>query len=485
MQPPWQPRPGDVIVRRPRQAEIAPVQIHLTRRTVPVRGVASPMAIVYGFMALAAVGTGFLLLPVANTTGDVTPFLTALFTSVSAITVTGLIVVDTPSYWTGFGEAVILVLLFIGGLGFMTSAAFLLILIGQRLGLQNQLAISRGLGVSQLGGLPALVRNIVLAAIGFQVVGAFALFLRWYVFGSLWEGISAAEALWQSAFHAASGFNNAGFTVFPAEHVSGQSITAFADDFIVLPIMGVLILVGGLGYLVIYEFVAVRKISRFSMDTKLILVGTVAMLVAGAALVFAVEFSREGTLASRTTGEKAADAMFQAVGGRTAGFTTIDWGETSDATNLGMQALMFIGGASASTAGGIKLGTFALIILAIAATVRNRRNTHVFGRAIPADTVRQALVVGAVAISTLFVLTFLVAAVEDFPFGAVLFETVSAFGTVGLSTGITDQLSDWGKGIIVAAMFMGRFGPLTLALLMQGREYSEPYRFAEERVRIG
>ena len=443
------------------------------------------MAIVYGFLALAAIGTGFLLLPIANTTGEVTPFLTAVFTSVSAITVTGLIVVDTPTYWTGFGEAVILVLLFIGGLGFMTSAAFLLILIGQRLGLQNQLAISRGLGVKQLGGLPGLVRNIVLAAVGFQLIGAFGLFLRWYVFGSLWEGITAAEALWQSVFHAASAFNNAGFTVFPAEHVGGASITAFANDFVVLPIMGVLILIGGLGYLVIYEFVAVRRVSRFSMDTKLILVGTVAMLVAGAALVFAVEFGSGGALEGRSTRDKAADAVFQSVGGRTAGFTTIDWGETSEATNLGMEAMMFIGGASASTAGGIKLGTFALIVLAIGATVRNRRNTQVFGRAIPADTVRQALVVGAVAVSTLFFLTFLVAAVEDLPLGAVLFETVSAFGTVGLSTGITDQLSDWGRGIIVAAMFMGRFGPLTLALLMQGREQSEPYRFAEEQVRIG
>ena len=203
------------------------------------------------------------------------------------------------------------------------------------------------------------------------------------------------------------------------------------------------------------------------------------------ALAVAVEFGSGGALEGRSTRDKAADAVFQSVGGRTAGFTTIDWGETSEATNLGMEAMMFIGGASASTAGGIKLGTFALIVLAIGATVRNRRNTQVFGRAIPADTVRQALVVGAVAVSTLFFLTFLVAAVEDLPLGAVLFETVSAFGTVGLSTGITDQLSDWGRGIIVAAMFMGRFGPLTLALLMQGREQSEPYRFAEEQVRIG
>ncbi|NQW18531.1 MAG: hypothetical protein HQ478_13695 [Chloroflexi bacterium] len=485
MQPPWQPRPGDVIVRRPRQAEIAPVQIHLRRRGVPVRGIASPMIIVYGFVALAVLGSLLLWLPISTTDGDSPDFMTALFTAVSAITVTGLVVVDTPTFWSGFGEGVIAVLLFLGGLGFMTSAAFLLILMGQRIGLQNQLAIRSGLGVSQLGGLPVLVRNIVLTAVLLQAIGAVAMFLRWYVFGTLWNGISAGEALWQAVFHSASAFNNAGFSIFPPDKIEGESVTAFSGDYFILAVLSGLIILGGLGYLVMYELITVRRLSRLSIDAKLILVGTVALLLAGAALVFALEYDRAGTLAERPTGEKIADAAFQSVVARTAGFTVIDWGETQEATKLSTVALMFIGGASASAAGGIKIGTFAVIILAIFGTLKNRVHTQVFGRSIPQHVVRQALVVGAVAIAAVFALTFALAAIEDQPLGDILFEAVSAFGTVGLSTGITGALSDWGRGIIIAAMFMGRFGPLSLALLMQGREEVEPYRFAEERVRIG
>ena len=485
MQAPWQPKPGDVIVRRPRQAEIAPVQIRLTRRSVPVRGMSSPMLVVYGFLGLVTLGTVLLFLPIANTHGEFTPIIDAVFTAVSAVTVTGLVVVDTATYWSAFGQGVIFALIFVGGLGFMTSAAFLLILVGQRLGLQNQLAIRQGLGVRQLGGLATLVRNIVITAIVLQMFGGLALYLRWYVFGSLWDGIPPAEAVWQSAFHAVSAFNNAGFVVFPPERVAGDSVTAFGTDYAVLGIIGILIIFGGIGYAVIYDVVRVRRISRFSLDTKLVLVASAVLLFAGAALIFGTEFNRPGTLGGRSVPAKAAEAVFQSVSGRTAGFSTIDWGQTSDHTNVAVQALMFIGGASASTAGGIKIGTFAVIVITILATVRAKRHILVFGREIPADIVRQAMVVGAVASAAVFTFTFLMAAVEDLPFSKILFETVSAFGTVGLSTGITAELSDWGKGILAATMFMGRFGPLTLALLMQGREHVEPYRFAEESIRIG
>ncbi len=485
MQPPWQPRPGDVIVRRPRQAEIAPVQIHLTRRSVPVRGVASPMMVVYGFLALATVGTVLLYLPVASTGDESTPLVDAIFTAVSAVTVTGLVVADTATHWSLFGKGVIFALIFVGGLGFMTSAAFLLILVGQRLGLQNQLAIRRGLGVRQLGGLAALVRNIVITAIAFQVLGATALFLRWYVFGSLWEGISAREAVWQSAFHAVSAFNNAGFVIFPPDRVGGDSLAGFATDYAVLGVIGLLIIFGGISYAVIYQLIRVRRPSRFSLDTKLILVATVALLLMGAAFVFVVEFDRPETFGNRAVHEKAIEALFQGATLRTAGFTTIDWSATTEHTNIATESLMFIGGASASTAGGIKIGTFAVIVVTILGTLRNRRHIMVFGRELPADIIRQAMVVGLVAVATVFTFTMLMAAVEDLPLSKILFETVSAFGTVGLSSGITGDLTDAGRAILTVAMFTGRFGPLTLALLMQGREEIEPYRFAEETIRIG
>lgn len=485
MHTPWRPKLGDVIVRRPREAEIAPVQIHLRRRSVPVRGVASPMIVVYGFAVAAILGSALLYVPIANTTGEFTPPIKAIFTSVSAVTVTGLVVVDTATYWSTFGHAVIFALILIGGLGIMTGAALLLMLIGQRLGLQNQLAIREGLGVRQLGGLGALVRNIALTALTFELLGALALFLRWYVFDEMWPGVQLNEALWQSAFHAVSAFNNAGFVILPPKHFDGSSLVAFQNDYAVLAIMGILIIVGSISYLVLHDLVTVRRLSRLGLDTKLILIATVMLIIVGASLVFATEYSGSRTLGERAVGDKLAAATFESAISRTAGFSTLDWGHTNDLTNFGMGTMMFIGGASTSTAGGIKIGTFVVIVLTIFATVRARRNIQVFGREIPSDVVRQAMVVGAVAVGAIFVFTFLIVAIEDFPLNQLLFEIISAFGTVGLSTGITPSLGAGGQIILVTAMFVGRLGLLTLALLMQGGGDEKPYRFAEERVRIG
>lgn len=461
------------------------MQIRLTPRGVPVRGVASPMIIVYSFVTLAILGTLLLFLPIANTQTGFTPFVDALFTAVSAITVTGLVVVPSATYWSGFGQGVIFSLIFLGGLGFMTSAAFLLLLIGQRLGLQSQLAIREGLGVRQLGGIGSLVKGIVAVAIGVQAVGTLALYSRWFVFGSLWEGISGAEALWMSAFHSVSAFNNAGFVIFPPAHLPGASMASFAGDFAVLPLMMFLTLVGGLSFMVLRDLVVVRRPPRFSLDTKLVLVTSAALIAAGWAAFFATEFDNAATLGDRPVPEKAVDALYESINGRTAGFTTLDWGAMSDHSSVLMQALMFIGGASASTAGGIKVGTFAVIVATVFATIRRQRHVQTFGREIPFEVVRQAMVVGAVAAATVFTFAFIMLAIEDLPFKELLFETISAIGTVGLSQGITADLSEWGRGVLVLAMFIGRFGPISLALLMQGRGEEEPYRFAEERVRIG
>lgn len=485
MQPPWQPRPGDVVVRRPRQAEIGPVHINVERRSVPVRGPASPMLVVYGFLVLTFIGTLLLWLPVAREDDGFTPFLTALFTATSAITVTGLVVVDTASYWTSFGHVILLLLAFIGGLGFMTSAAFLLIIVGQRIGMQSQLAIREGLGVRQLGGLPSLIRRIVVLSLAIQLIGTLLLFLRFYVFGSLWDGISIGTALWQSAFLGVSAFNNAGLVILPVEYVPGSSLEAFRSDEWVLGIVAGLIILGAIGYLAIFDIITIRRFRRFSLESKIVLTGTVILLFAGTGLIYVLERDNDDTIGGLSTANQVGDAFFNATIARTAGFSIDDFGEHRDTTNIVIEGLMFIGGASASTAGGIKINTVALIVISTVATVRGRRTLSAFKRDIPQELARRSLVIGGLATLTVASFLIVLTMVEDLPLADLQFEIFSAIGTVGVSTGVTPLLGDGGKIVVSAAMFVGRFGPLTLALLMAGREAPIGYRYAVERIRIG
>ena len=486
MQQNWRPKPGDVIVRRPRESEIAPVQLHIEPRTVSVRGPTSPMMLVYGFLCITALGTLLLALPISNSGTGFTPFFDALFTATSAVTVTGLVVVDTPVAWSIFGQAVIFVLVFIGGLGFMTGAAFLLLIVGQRIGLRGRIALTEGVGVGQLGSVVGLVRNIVILALSVQILGMVLLFLRFYVFGSLWTDITAGEALWQSAFHSVSAFNNAGFVILPAARLGGPSLVPFASDYVVLAIMGGLIIVGGLGYAVLRDLAVVRRITRLSLDTKLVLLGSAVLTVLGAVVFLACEYDRPGTLGEMTIGDKLVNAAFHSVSTRTAGFNTVDYAEISAQSGISTEALMFIGGASASTAGGIKVNTFMVVAVAVFATVRSRRYVSAFGREISLSVIRRAMVVGAVATAFVAVAVFTLAALEsDLSLRDIMFETFSAFGTVGLSSGITASLGDSSRVVLVVAMFVGRLGPLTLGLLMAGREVHQFYRLAEEHVRIG
>jgi len=443
------------------------------------------MLVVYGFLVLTFIGTMLLWLPIARDEDGFAPILTAMFSATSAITVTGLVVVDTADYWTTFGHVVLLVLAFIGGLGFMTAAAFLLIIVGQRIGMQSQLAIREGLGVRQLGGLPSLIRRIVVLSITIQLIGSVMLFLRFYVFGSLWDGISIATALWQSAFLGVSAFNNAGLVILPSDHIPGASLEAFRSDEWVLGIIAGLIVLGALGYLAIFEIITIRSLRRFSLETKIVLTGSIALLVMGTTFIYVLERNNDETIGTLSAPNQLGDAFFNATIARTAGFSIDDFGEHEDTTNVVFELLMFIGGASASTAGGIKLNTFALIVIATVATVRGRRNLSAFNRDIPQELARRALIIGALAALTVVAFLIALTMVEDMPLSDLQFEIFSAIGTVGVSTGITPLLGDGGKIVVATAMFVGRFGPLTLALLMAGREAPVGYRYATERIRIG
>ena len=448
------------------------------------------MVLIYGFLTVIAIGTLLLMLPISSNHDSSLGFgdraTEALFTSTSAVAVTGLVVADTDVAWTRFGQSIIMVLFFIGGLGFMTGAAFMLMIVGQRFGLQGQLIVRAGLGDAQLGAIALLVRKIVIFSVVTQLIGIGALFLRWYVFGELWEGISAGEALWQSTFHAVSAFNNAGFEILPDSLVGGASLEAFRADIPLLLIMATLIFVGGISYFVMADILRTRQFRRLRLDSKLVLVGTAGLLLLGAVIFLGTEWSSSETIGDQNVASKIANSVFHSVTVRTAGFSTVDYDEIAHANNIGTQALMFIGGASASAAGGIKVNTFTIIVIAMVATSLGKRQVNAFGRELPRLLVQRALIIGAVATALLLALLMALTIVQPgLAFEDALFEVVSAFGTVGLSRGITGELNDAGRFVVAVAMFLGRFGPLTVALLMAGRETTESYRYANERVRIG
>ena len=472
----WTPKPGDRVVRHPRRAEMEPVHVHVTARKVPSRALASPLILIYAFAALIALGTALLLLPFAHHGDGFTPFMAALFTAASAVTVTGLVVEETAVYWTRTGQVFILGLMFVGGLGFMSIATFLVILIGHRISLAHSLLVRESLGVNQLGGLVRLTVYIVLFAAGIQALGFVALFARF----SFDHG--PAEAVWQAAFHAVSGFNNAGFIALTQE----EGLAAYTTDGAILGIIAALCLIGAISFWVVVDIVRFRRFALFSLTTKLVLTFTAVLILVGALAFFGFEYENPATIGQMSLKDKIVSSIFHSVTGRTAGFATADFGATEQQTNLFFSALMFIGGASASVAGGIKINTFAVVVIAVLSTIRGRSHVSAFGRELRQTQVQRSMVIGTVAIAFVFlVATALTFSEDGGDFIALFFESVSSFGTVGLSTGLTPDLSSWGHVILVISMFVGRIGPLTLGLAMAQRTETDPYRFPEERVTIG
>ena len=471
----WKPKPGDRLIRHPRQDEMEPIRVTVEQRRVQSRTGASPLIIVLIFAILIAISTGLLLMPFAHHGTGMTPFMDALFTATSAVTVTGLVIQETSTYWTPAGQAMLMGIIFVGGLGFMTLATFLLVLVGQRVTLRQRLLIRESLGANQLGGLVRMAVGIVLIAIGIQIVGFVALAVRfWFIY-------PPGEAIWQAAFHAISGFNNAGFIAFKDE----SGLEAFQSDGAVLGILAALIFLGAISYGVIIDVAQHRRFRLLGLNTKLILTFIPIMLLLGAGLFLLFEYSNPHTLGALSVSQKLTTSMFEAVN-YTAGFSTIDYAEANQGTGFIMSALMFVGGASASVAGGIKINTLAVVMVAVASTIRGRAHASAYGREIPDEQVKRALTVGSISLGMLFlVILFLTLSNTTFDFLSLIFESVSAFSTVGLTTGITPDLSEWGHVVLVVAMFVGRIGPFTLVIALAQNSETGRYRYAEEHVTIG
>jgi trk system potassium uptake protein TrkH len=428
------------------------------------------------FLTVISVGTLLLLLPVATAEGGRASLLTALFTATSALTVTGLVVENTASYWSGFGEGVILALIQIGGFGIMFLASLVAVAVFHRLGLRRRLLTQAETGAVQLGD----IRRILVGVAWFTLVfeGAIAVVLALKL--GLGEGEPAFRAAYLGVFHAVSAFNNAGFDLFD------DSLVGFAGDFwMLVPILAGFV-VGGLGFPVLVDLRrALLHPSRWSLHTKLTLYTTGLLLAAGISAFLWFEWSNPGTLGDMSWPGKLLTGVFQGATPRTAGFTTIDYGSADETTLLTTTMLMFVGGGSASTAGGIRLTTFALLGFMMWSEVRAEPDVQFFRRRVHPAAQRQALTVALVGLTVAVWGTLTIMAVSPASLPESLFEAFSAFGTVGLSTGITAELSAPGQLVLIALMFLGRIGPWTFAAALVLRQRRSQYRYPEERPIIG
>ena len=469
-------RMGDRIVRRPRLRELLPSIAKSSPVRHPARHFTPPFILFYSFGGLIVVGGLLLTLPIANNDGGMTPPEVAFFTSTSAVTVTGLTVESTAEYWTSFGHAVIFTLMLVGGLGFTTLATFFLIILGQRITLPERMLMRDTMGINRLGGLVAVTRNIVLIVIAIYVIGAVMIWWR------LHDSFSAGEGIWQSAFLSVSAFNNAGFTILP----DSDSLSKFFSSTSLLAFLAVLIVLGGISWTVLVDVFRQRRFSRLTLDTKMVVTTSLFLWVLGAGVLFIGEYDNKETLGSFSVVEKGIQSVFHSISGRTAGLSTIDFSDATGLTKLFYPFLMFVGGAAGSLAGGIKVATLAVIIAATVSSIRGRLQAEAFGREIPHFQVHRALTVAALGMTLLFIVALaLTITEENISFLRLFFDTISAFGTTGLSTGVPPELSMAGKILFMITMFAGRLGPLTMALALAPREDATVYRFVQERVKIG
>ncbi|MDG4800168.1 potassium transporter TrkG [Micromonospora sp. WMMD980] len=444
------------------------------RRSGRLRHPAQVIAV--GFGTAVAVGTGLLSLPLATRSGERTGLVDALFTATSAVCVTGLVAVDTGSYWSGFGQAVILLLIQAGGLGIMTLATLFTVLLSRRLGLRARFLAQAETKSLDLTDVRAVVRRIVLFSLASEAVVAVALTAR---FATAYDE-PFGVAVYDGVFHAVSAFNNAGFST------NADSLVGYVTDpWICLPIAAAVIL-GGLGFPVVFELLRCwRRPALWSVLTRITLALSGVLLVLGTAVLTFAEFTNPRTLGPLDGWHKLLAGFFASTMTRTAGFNSVDIGAMRPESLLASDALMFIGGGSAGTAGGIKVTTFGLLAFVLWSEMRGELHVNVGRRRIPASNQRQALAVALLSVGAVVTATFALLATTPYRLDVVLFEAVSAFATVGLSTGITAALPPQADLLLVVLMFAGRVGPLTLASALALRDRNRRFELPEERTIVG
>ena len=435
--------------------------------------------IAMGFAGLILLGAGLLTLPAASRSGVSCGFFPALFTATSATCVTGLVLYDTYTQWSPFGQTVIITLIEIGGLGFMSAASTFVFLLRKRVGLRQKMVIAQALNLNDMDGVVRIQKLVLTGSLTIQGIGAAILFLRFL------PEFGFRRALVWGVFHAISAFCNAGFDLFGALE-PGQSLIIFNDDPIICLTLITLVTVGGLGFLVWEELARVRKFKHFSVYTKLVLLMTGGILLVGTAVILLLEWSNPETFGPMPVWQKVMNAFFQTGTLRTAGFVTVDQAALRDATKAFSILVMFIGGSSGSTAGGLKTVTVLVLLLFIWAKARGKHSVHVFKRNIPQEKAMDAMTIAFITVVLSLFGAMVISAVSPVSFLDAWYEAVSAICTVGLTAAGTANLGILAQSIIIAFMYFGRVGILTLSLgFLMGDKAKDRFQYADTNLLIG
>ncbi len=434
--------------------------------------------LVLGFAGIIIFGAFLLTLPISTQSGAGTTFIDALFTATSAVCVTGLVVVDTGTHYSYFGQMVIILLIQVGGLGIMAMSTLFALLVGKRIRLKERLLMQEALNQLTVSGVVRLTIYIIRITLLIEFVAGTILAIRWYP-------ELGTKGIYYGYWHAVSSFCNAGFDLFGPITGKFSSVTSYVDDITVNLTIAGLIILGGIGFAVIYDVWESRSFVKLSMHSKIVLITSGILIVGGAILIYLLEYTNSDTLAPLSMQGKILASFFQSVTARTAGYNTIDIGKMHDGSLLLMVILMFIGASPASTGGGIKTSTAAVLVLATWALIRGRSDAECFSRRIPKEIIYKAFSVMFISFLLVIVVTMALTITEKAEFIQVLFEVTSAFGTVGLTTGMTPSLSFSGKCWLIFTMFAGRVGPITLALAIAMRAKKAQVQYPDGKIIIG
>lgn len=432
-----------------------------------------PRILALGFAGLILFGALLLNLPIASQNNESIGFINALFTSASSVCVTGLVVVNTAYHWTLFGQIVIIILIQMGGLGFMTIATIAALVIGKKITLKERLVIKEQLNQETMSGLVKLTKYVILSTFLIEGIGALLLSLRFVPIYGVSQGI------WFSIFHSISAFCNAGFDIL------GESIVPFVGDYIINLTICALVILGGLGFSVYIDISKNKQFKRLQLHTKFVLIITSSLLIGGMIIFLLLENGNPLTLQNLSLGDKLLASFFQSVVPRTAGFNSINIGALYDTSAFFIIILMFIGGSPGSTAGGIKTTTFGALALTTISVVKGNKDVVAFKKRISYDVINKSLAIVMVGLLLVGMVSFILTITEEAEFLDLLFETTSAFATVGLSTGVTPNLTDFGKILLTLTMYAGRVGPLTMAFAFSRKHIHAKYKYSEGNIIVG
>ena len=427
-----------------------------------------------GFLAVIIIGAVILSLPISSRSGEPTNFLDAIFTSTSAVCVTGLITLDTSTHWSTFGQTVIMALIEIGGLGFMSFTVLISLILGKKITLRERLVMQEAMNTFSIQGLVRMVKYVLIFTVSVQFFGALLLSTQFVPEYGIIKGF------FYSMFHSISAFCNAGFDLF------GTSLVGYSNNTVVILVISALIIIGGLGFTVLLELYDFKGIKKLSLHAKIVIITTLILIFGGTLLMLLFEHKNPQTIANMNIKDKLLNSFFASVTPRTAGFNSISTSGMTLASKILTVILMLIGGSPGSTAGGLKTVTCAILVLTVISVIRGREDTEVFGRRLTKEIVYKSFIIVFIGLSLVIGVTMILSYTEvGASFIDLLYETSSALGTVGLTLGLTPNLSSLGKIFIMIMMYLGRVGPLTVMLALTRKRKKSGYKYPEGKILIG